>query len=419
MNLLENMPKSGVKSEIRILTASICLLTPVFYYPLEMVKSTGAIAQFFLIINLCLLQLFGATSNALAEGMPIKLSVTTIETPMLQILGPNGERGAAIAKLSDSKLLVGGGGDGSKLFLYDLLSKQEQFIGRVIPVNERMNDSRFSIIDIAVLSKVKSKATVLISYPIYRKSSKCVVVNLAAFELTLSDKPTLSKIKNWFTSKPCVPISAVHHAAGRLEVIDKQSAYLTIGDLGYSKIGNRSARGDLGSVFKVSGSGVEKISSGHRNQQGIVLIGSDLYTAEHGPRGGDELNLIKKGVDYGWPFVTFGQAYSNGDYVKPINPGTHDGYQPPLHYWVPSVAPTELVQLPTNSSWAEWSSQLVMATLKEEALIFIQLTSKSTVGEVVKVDVGERVRDLEILSDGRLVATTDSGKLLLINRAVN
>ena len=55
-----------------------------------------------------------------------------------------------------------------------------------------------------------------------------------------------------------------------------------------------------------------------------------------------------------------------------------------------------------------------MATLKEEALIFIQLTAKSTVGEVVKVDVGERVRDLEVLSDGRLVATTDNGKILVI-----
>ena len=373
------------------------------------------------LLPLLITLLFPATQpvSSWAQNDAPKISITTIETPVLQILGPNGERGAAIAKLSDTKLLVGGGADGSKLFLYDLLSKQEQLIGRVIPVNERMNDSRFSIIDIAVLSEVKSKATLLISYPIYRKSSKCVVVNLAAYELTLSDKPTLSKIKNWFTSKPCVPISAVHHAAGRLEVIDKQSAYLTIGDLGYSKIGNRSVRGDLGSVFKVSGSGVEKISSGHRNQQGIVLIGSDLYTAEHGPRGGDELNLIKKGVDYGWPFVTFGQAYSNGDYVKPTKPGTHDGYQPPLHYWVPSVAPTELVQLPENSSWAEWSSQLVMATLKEEALIFIQLTSKSTVGEVVKVDVSERVRDLEVLSDGRLVATTDSGKLLLISKAVN
>ncbi len=410
------MHKSRVKSGVSILTAGSCLLTSVFYYPLDMVKRVGAMAQIFLIMILCSLQLFGATSNALAENIPIKLSITTMQTPVMQILGPNGERGAALAKLSDTKLLVGGGADGSKLFLYDLLSKQEQLIGRVIPANERMNDSRFSIIDIAVLSQVKSKATLLISYPIYKKSNKCVVVNLAAYELTLTDKPTLSKIKNWFTSKPCVPISAVHHAAGKLEVIDKQSAYLTIGDLGYSKIGNRSLRGDLGSVFKVSGSSVEKISSGHRNQQGIVLIGSDLYTAEHGPRGGDELNLIKKGVDYGWPFVTFGQAYSNGDYVKPTNPGTHDGYQPPLHYWVPSVAPTELVQLPANSLWAEWSSQLVMATLKEEALIFIQLTSKSTVGEVVKVDVGERVRDLEILSDGRLVATTDSGKLLLISR---
>lgn len=374
---------------------------------------------FFLPLLITPLLLTTQSISSWAQNDAPKISITTIQTPTLQILGPNGERGAAIAKLSDTKLLVGGGADGSKLFLYDLLSQQEQLIGRVIPANERMNDSRFSIIDIAVLSQVKSKATLLISYPIYRKSSKCVVVNLAAFELTLSDKPTLSKMKNWFTSKPCVPISAVHHAAGRLEVIDKQSAYLTIGDLGYSKIGNRAVRGDLGSVFKVSSASVEKISSGHRNQQGIVLIGSDLYTAEHGPRGGDELNLIKKGVDYGWPFVTFGQAYSNGDYVKPTNPGTHDGYQLPLHYWVPSVAPTELVQLPANSVWAEWSSQLVMATLKEEALIFIQLTSQSTVGEVVKVDVGERVRDLEVLSDGRLVAPTDSGKLLIISKAVN
>ena len=81
-------------------------------------------AQIFLIMILCSLQLFGTTSNALAENIPIKLSITTMQTPVMLILGPNGERGAALAKLSDTKLLVGGGADGSKLFLYDLLSTQ-------------------------------------------------------------------------------------------------------------------------------------------------------------------------------------------------------------------------------------------------------------------------------------------------------
>jgi glucose/arabinose dehydrogenase len=209
-----------------------------------------------------------------------------------------------------------------------------------------------------------------------------------------------------------VPVRAVQHAAGRIEVIDKASVYLTLGDLGFSKINNMKARGDLGSLFKVSKSKVEKISFGHRNQQGIALIGNDLYASEHGPRGGDELNLISKGKDYGWPAVTYGEPYSAGDYVKPKLTGSHDGYVKPLKYWVPSVAPTELVVLPAGSTWGKWSSQLVMGTLREEALIFIELKDRSTVGQVLKIGVNERIRDLDVSESGQIVATTDSGKIL-------
>ena len=364
---------------------------------------------------ICSLLLLATYSHAaLANFSAPKISITTIDTPNLRVVGSNGERGAAIAKLSDSKFLLGGGRNGSNLYLYDLNTKSEQLIGQVISPNQRINDSRFAITDIAVLASDSKSASILISYPIYNKASKCVVVKLSAYEVALTEKPTLSKQKDWFTSKPCVPVSAVQHAAGRLAVIDPQTAYLTIGDLGYSKIGSKTARGDLGSVFKVSAVKVEKISSGHRNQQGIVLIGTDLYTAEHGPRGGDELNLIKKGVDYGWPIVTYGQAYSSGDYVRPTRPGTHDGFELPIYQWTPSVAATELVQLPQTSAWGVWSSQLVMGTLKNESLIFIQLLSKEKVGQVSAVDVGERVRDLELLPNGKLLATTDSGKILLI-----
>jgi glucose/arabinose dehydrogenase len=355
------------------------------------------------------------TSLASAQLIAPKLSISTIATENLQVVGSNGVRGAAAAVLDENQLLLGGGQKGSHLYLFNLSTKSDQLLGRVIPASERINDARFAITDIAVLSKSATSANLLISYPSLRKNGNCVVVKLDSYQLTLGSKPTITKGKNWFTSKPCVPISAVQHAAGRLAVIDNKTAYLTVGDLGYSKIGSKGARGDLGSVFKVSASKVEKISTGHRNQQGIELIGNDLYISEHGPRGGDELNLIKKGADYGWPIVTYGQAYSSGDYVRPTRAGTHDGFQLPLYNWVPSVAPTELVQLPATGKWGAWSSQLVMATLKEQALIFIQLSSKDKVGQVTSVDVGDRIRDLELLPDGRLVATTDSGNLLLIS----
>ena len=344
-----------------------------------------------------------------------KLSITTIATENLQVVGSNGVRGVAAAVLDDNQLLLGGGQKGSHLYLFDLSTKSDQLLGRVIPASERLNDARFAITDIAVLSKSSTSANLLISYPSYRKNGNCVVVKLDAYKLTLGSKPSITKGKNWFTSKPCVPISAVQHAAGRLAVIDEKTTYLTVGDLGFSKIGSKSARGDLGGVFKIGASKVEKISTGHRNQQGIELIGNDLYISEHGPRGGDELNLIKTGADYGWPTVTYGQAYSSGDYVRPTRSGTHDGFQLPLYNWVPSVAPTELVQLPATGKWGAWSSQLVMGTLKEQALIFIQLSSKDKVGQVASVDVSDRIRDLELLPDGRLVATTDSGNLLLIS----
>ena len=360
---------------------------------------------------------FLSPQSAAANPVPPKISITTINTPNLKVVGSNGERGAAITKLGDSKFLLGGGRNGSNLYLYDLTTRSEQLIGRVILPNQRINDSRFAITDIAVLASDSKSASILISYPIYNKTSKCVVVKLSAYEVRLTEKPKLSKVKDWFTSKPCVPVSAVQHAAGRLEVIDKASAYLTIGDLGFKKIGSKSARGDLGSVFKVKANKVEKISSGHRNQQGIVLIGTNLYISEHGPRGGDELNLIKKGADYGWPTVTYGDKYGFFDYVKPSRPGTHKGFEKPLYYWVPSVAPTELIQLPTSSTWGSWSEQLVMGTLANQTLIFIQLLAKQRVGAVVSVDVGQRIRDLEVTSIGSILATTDSGQLLLINPA--
>jgi glucose/arabinose dehydrogenase len=324
-------------------------------------------------------------------------------------------RGAGLAVLSNDELLLGGGKTGGEIFLYNLSNKKLTKLASLISANRRVNDSRFAINDIAVLSQSQSAANLLISYPRLGLQRDCVEVVVENVNYDRINQK-IKRVKTWLVTKPCVPISAVQHTSGRFAVIDSKSAYVTIGDLGYTQISNRKKRGDLGSIFKVSSTSVSKFSQGHRNAQGILLYnGKDLLAAEHGPRGGDELNLIKAGTDYGWPFVTYGQPYGSGDYVRPTKTGTHAGFVEPLKYWVPSIAPTELVQLP-KSGWGDWSNQLVLGTLREQVLVFMAIDERFVVTNTVNVDIGERIRDLEVLSTGELVATTDSGKLLVINQ---
>ena len=363
-----------------------------------------------LIASALILSLLPHASAAELEKNSIDLVVTssTIQNSVTQ--GGN-TRGPALALLNDDTVILGGGRSGGEVFIWKPTSKNLIRTGSFIPSTRRMIDSRFAINDIAVLSESALSARLLISYPRLNASRSCV--EIAVDELALDRNRERARfIAQWFLSKPCVPVSAVQHTAGRFEVIDKNSVYLTVGDLGFTRIGDRKKRGDLGSVFKLTARTAEKISQGHRNPQGIVLYNNDtLMVSEHGPRGGDELNIVKKGNDYGWPFVTYGQPYGAGDYVKPTKTGTHEGFVKPITYWVPSIAPTELVQLP-NQGWGDWNSALVLGTLREEVLVFIALNQKLEVTSTQQIDVGQRVRDLDVLSDGSLIMSTDAGNLI-------
>jgi glucose/arabinose dehydrogenase len=323
-------------------------------------------------------------------------------------------RGPALAVLKNDTVLLGGGRNGGEIFTFNKDGKNLRRLGSFIPANRRTDDSRFAINDIAVLSETTATARLLISYPRLAASRSCV--EIAVDELAYDRrKQSIKFVSNWYVTKPCVPISAVQHTAGRFEVIDRNSVYVTFGDLGYSLIGDRSKRGDLGSIFKLTAKSATKVSEGHRNPQGILIYDKvHLLAAEHGPRGGDELNLIKNGSDYGWPFVSYGQPYGGGDYVRPGKTGTHEGYPEPLTYWVPSIAPTELVQLP-KQGWGSWNGAVVLGTLREEALVFIKLNASLQVVEQIQVDVGHRVRDLELLRNGSMLMSTDSGRLITVS----
>jgi hypothetical protein len=345
----------------------------------------------------------------------ISVAVKSFDVESTKSLGGN-DRGPALTVLRDGTVLLGGGTRGGSIFSWSEARQELKLLGEMMSKRERIQDSRFAITDIAILSESSEIANLLISYP-RLTTSRCV--ELVVFRATYDRvKNSLVKNERWFKSKPCVPISAVQHAAGRIEVINDRSAYLTVGDLGFDDLPNRIKSGDLGSIFRISKTKVARISQGHRNQQGIVLFNrKDLLVSEHGPRGGDEMNLVERGVDYGWPFVTYGAPYSQGDYVIPGKTGTHEGYREPLKQWNPSIAPTELVQIP-NGKFGKYSGGLAMGTLRQTSLVFMRYENKRILDTEI-VDVGARIRDLEVLPDQRLIASTDDGRLMIFSSSTN
>ena len=148
-------------------------------------------------------------------------------------------------------------------------------------------------------------------------------------------------------------------------------------------------------------------SYGHRNLQGAVL-GPDgqLWTIEHGPQGGDELNRPEAGKNYGWPVITYGENYGGG----PIGAGitAKAGMEQPVHYWVPSIAPSGLAFVTSERYGKAWQGNLLVGSLKFGYVARLQLQGTRVVGEEKLLpDLGKRVRDVRQGPDGFIYLITD------------
>ena len=158
-------------------------------------------------------------------------------------------------------------------------------------------------------------------------------------------------------------------------------------------------------------------SYGHRNPQGATLApDGTLWMHEHGPQGGDEINLPKPGLNYGWPVITYGENYGGGKIGEGLT--AQAGLEQPLHYWLPSIAPSGMAFLTSERYGKAWQGNLFVGSLKFAYLNRIELTTPYT-GKVQREsklisEVGERIRDVRQGPDGLLYVLTDSnnGKLI-------
>jgi glucose/arabinose dehydrogenase len=167
-----------------------------------------------------------------------------------------------------------------------------------------------------------------------------------------------------------------------------------------------------------SGALPEIWSYGHRNMQGAALHPQtgELWTHEHGPQGGDELNVEEAGRNYGWPIITYGAEYGSG---LPIGEGTaKPGVEPPLVHWVPSIAPSGMAFL-TSERYPGWKGDLFIGALRAQMLLRLQLEGRRVVKqERLLQDLNQRIRDVRQGPDGWLYLLTDSddGRVVRVER---
>lgn len=166
-----------------------------------------------------------------------------------------------------------------------------------------------------------------------------------------------------------------------------------------------------------AGASPEIWSYGHRNPQGATLApDGSFWMHEHGPQGGDEINLPKAGANYGWPVITYGENYGGGKIGEGLT--AKAGMEQPLHHWTPSIAPSGMAFLTSDRYGKAWQGNLFVGSLKFAYLNRIELSAQNN-GKVLREsklisEEGARIRDVRQGPDGLLYVLTDSsnGKLM-------
>ncbi|CAN7346432.1 PQQ-dependent sugar dehydrogenase [Rhizobium rhizogenes] len=286
------------------------------------------------------------------------------------------------------------------------------------------------LLDVALDPKFTSNRTIFFTASIAEDGGS----GTAVFRAVLSpDERRLTDVKRIFLMNK-LSSGNIQYGA-RIAIARDGSLFVGLGDRGEQDRA-QDFHDDAGSIIHIRADGSipadnpfkdgakappEIWSKGHRNPQGITFDAADgkLYTAEHGARGGDEINRPESGQNYGWPVISYGRNYSG----TKIGVGTaKEGMEQPIFYWDPSIAPGAIAVY-RGKMFPEWNGDFLVTALKFELLSRLDRDSSGKVLErerMLKGDFG-RLRDVVVAPDGALLITTDEddGALLRVSRAAN
>jgi glucose/arabinose dehydrogenase len=242
--------------------------------------------------------------------------------------------------------------------------------------------------------------------------------------------PRMNDVKVIFRMMPT--LDSTFHFGGRLAFPADGTMFITLGERSIlpGRVQAQDLGSDLGKIVRINRDGTipkdnpfigkagarpEIWSYGHRNVLAAALDAKGrLWELENGPKGGDELNLVKKGHDYGWPTITYGEEYSG----KPIGASLTQapGMEQPVYYWDPVIAPSG-VTIASGKLFPEWRGNVLTGGLAGQALVRLVLVDDKVIGEErLLTERKERIRDVVEGPDGAIWLLTDGakGKLLRV-----
>jgi aldose sugar dehydrogenase len=229
------------------------------------------------------------------------------------------------------------------------------------------------------------------------------------------------------------PPSSGYHYGCRIVQASDGNLFVTLGEHGSYRNEAQNLGNHLGKIIRIApdgsvpadnpfvgraGAKPENWSYGHRNEQGLAInpASGDLWETEHGPRGGDEVNIIGKGKNYGWPVIGYGVDYSG---AKIHDRTAKDGMEQPIKYWVPSIAPSGMMFY-SGKLFPKWTGSVFSGALEGKMLVRLQINGNTVTSEErLLQNLNERIRDVRQGPDGALWLLTDNtaGRILRVSPA--
>lgn len=264
-----------------------------------------------------------------------------------------------------------------------------------------------------------------VSYTQWNESQSCIYFILAKF--TFDENILNNQLHTVFKTDDCIRLKSSKgrefsgaQSGGAIEFLDKDNILLSIGDFeydGYHTSENlpQDPKSDFGKVLKINlHTGKKKIySMGVRNPQGLLNKNGLIFATDHGPKGGDEINIIKENYNYGWPYENYGLNYNGDKYPQSISFGKHDKFEQPIFSFIPDIGVSSIINIDKFDD--KINGDFLIASLVN-GIYRARLGRENNIVYTEFIPVGDRIRNIVQINGGDILLLTKHSKKLIMLR---
>lgn len=367
----------------------------------------------------------------------VRLEYMTVNLPNA------GGWGGGVEALDDERLLYATGHgrfglitrDGETHALPFAVDMAKDALGRhPVARAKNFNPNWFRVTDISLAKTAQAdRFELLVGHHHFDAQRGCVELWLSRAELLArgTSVTLAAPFQKILSTRPCITFESTEvpgnsafngwASGGRILRLAGDKTLFSTGDhkwnglRGYPAV-SQSDESTLGKILLVDLKTGESrvLAKGLRNPQGLAMDSAGrIWETEHGPRGGDELNLIREGTDYGWPYATYGTDYGPLPWPHNAVQGRHDGGTPPMYSWTPSIGVSSLIAV-RGKEFPLWKDDLLVLSLAHQSIHRLRMRDDRVVYDEPIEFFGYRLRDITEFPDGRLAILTDEGDVLLL-----